>query len=132
MSKDKENTPKYSKGYHISSEKDIQEKIKNLKQEISKLLEESIENFPFKPDELVAIMDSEQRKFKYFAYIKSIEKDLYQTKFYIKYQCQTKTGKREKNIKILFADEFIVPADEVDTNDKYISPSLNLDAKFKF
>lgn len=109
---------KYSKGYHVSMNKEMQEKLESLEKQMETAIKEGMKKFPFKEDERVAIMDCTTRKFKCFAFIQELQENLRSTTFYVKYQRESKTGKRERTIMTLMGDEFIVPADEADSNDK--------------
>ena len=124
---------KYSKGYHVSMNIEMQDKLAFLEKEIEKTLEEGMKKFPFKKDERVAIMDWDSRKFKCFAYIKELEKNIRSTTFFVKYQREFKTGKKERTIHTLMNNEFIVPAKEADVNDKYEPVKLDYSKiKYKF
>ena len=111
---------KYSKVYHSSINKHIADKIEALEEEIKQMRDDAAKKFPFKPGERVAIMDADSRKFKYFAYFKCLDENVNSSGFfYIKYQVETKTGKKDKTIKIMFSNEFMVSPNEVDVNDKF-------------
>lgn len=120
MSAKKQNKkPKYSKWYHLSMDEAVRSKLDELEKQMEKILEDATKAFPFKEDERVAVMDTYSRKFKHFAYIKELEINMRSTSYYVKYQRESKTGKRERTIITLQGTEFLIPADEADPNDKY-------------
>lgn len=105
MTKEK---PKYSKYFHQSLNNSLLDELEKLEEKAQALKKKAREDFPFKEGERVAIMDTSTRKFKGFAFLTRLDHGIGDTPYYVRYQKETKTGKKEKTIMTLYSNEFMV------------------------
>lgn len=110
--------PKYSKYFHQSLNNNLLDELEKLEEKAQALKKKAREDFPFKEGERVAIMDTSTKKFKGFAFLTRLDHGIGYTPYYVRYQKETKTGKKEKTIMTLYSNEFMVPAEEADPADK--------------
>jgi len=123
--KKKEEKPKYSALFHESVISDESNKIEDFLEKIKTLREKAKSKFPFKEGEKVAVMHAATGKFKFFAFVNRLEYSFGDSPYYVRYNKESKNGKKEKTISTLHSPEFMIPASEADINDKYVEPDLS-------
>lgn len=122
---------KYSKLYHESLDKKINDEIESLLDKINSIRKKSKEAFPFQPNDKVGIMHAGSGKFKFFAYFKELQTSDFTHLFWVKYQKESINGKKDKLIRTMYADEFMVPANEVDITNLHIQEPFTLNGPLK-
>lgn len=109
--------PKYKRIFHEGMVEAARKEIKRLNGLISTIRSEARQKMPFGEGERVAVMDAATQKFMYFAFIKDIMHNPGgDSPFIVRYQRESKTGRKEKLITVLDPMVFLLDPKEADTS----------------